>query len=278
MSTTVFDVFSAGDLAHFETEGYVILREAVPACQVEATVAAIWNFLGMDPDRPDDWYRPPHTPNGSVPLHQHQAFWNNRQAPRIYNAFRQLWETPRLWVSLDRASMKPPASPEHPDWDYPSFLHWDLDLRERPIRFGLQGVLCLSDSTDDHGGFHCIPGTHRETIEWSKRPVEAREGNAPPYDPQRARTIVARPGDLIVWHRALLHGSGVNGSSRPRLAQYILCAPAGDDIDDGLRRQRIAQWERRVGPSGLGLDPRELGPPARLTELGRKLLGLDPWE
>ena len=286
------DVFSTEDLAHFEIKGYVILRDAISAEQVAATSAAIWQFLGMDPDRPDDWYRPPHTPNGSVPIHQHQTFWDNRQALRVYNAFRQLWKTPKLWVSLDRASMKPPVSPRHAEWDYPSFLHWDVDLRESPVRFGLQGVLCLSDSTIDHGGFHCIPGMHRETIEWSRTPHEQRDVKAPPKcDPARIQTIEARPGDLIIWHRALPHGSGVNRSNRPRLAQYILCAPAGCAISDQhsvdaprvemhdqLRRQRIAQWQRRVGPSGLGLDPRELGPPAHLTPLGRKLLGLDLWE
>ena len=292
MTAQEIDIFSPEDLAHFETQGYVILRQAIPARQVAATTAAIWQFLGMAPDRPDDWYRPPHTPNGSVPMHQHQSFWDNRQAPRVYNAFRQLWKTPRLWVSLDRASMKPPASQRHPEWDYPSFLHWDLDFGETPVRFGLQGVLCLSDSTVDHGGFHCIPGMHRDTIEWSRTPLAQRDPKAPPAcDPARIETIEARPGDLIIWHRALPHGSGVNRSNRPRLAQYILCAPAGSAISDQhsvdaprveildyLRRQRIAQWQRRVGPSGLGLDPREIGPPAHLTPLGRKLLGLDSWE
>lgn len=286
------DVFSAEDLEHFETQGYVILPQAVPAEQVAAAVDAIWQFLGMDPKRPSDWYRAPHSPDGLVQMHQHQSFWDNRQSPRIYNAFCQLWKTRKLWVSLDRASMKPPVSPLHPDWDFPPFLHWDVDLKECPVKFGIQGVLCLSDSTVDHGGFQCIPGMHRDTIEWSRTPADQRDIGAPPeLNWEKARTIEARPGDLIIWHRALPHGAGVNRSDRPRLAQYILCAPAGYEISDQhsvddpkaemyekLRRQRIAQWERRVGPSGLGLDPRELGPPAHLTPLGRKLLGLDLWE
>jgi hypothetical protein len=286
------EVLSAEELEHFETQGYVKLARAVPPSQVSAAADAIWQFLGMDPAKPDDWYRPPHSPDGLVEIHQHQALWDNRQSPRVYAAFRQLWRTNKLWVSLDRASMKPPVSPKHPDWDYPPFLHWDVDLSERPIKFGLQGVLCLSDSTADHGGFHCIPGMHRDTIEWSRAPVEQRDINAPPQlDWWRAQTIEAEPGDLIIWHRALPHGTGVNRSDRPRLAQFILCAPAGfsisgeDSIDDPrtelyekLRRQRIDQWERRAGPPGLGLDVRELGPPAHLTPLGRKLLGLDLWE
>jgi len=286
------EVLSAADLEHFETQGYVTLAGAVPAEQVSAAADAIWQFLGMDPSKPDDWYRPPHSPDGLVEIYQHQALWNNRQAPRIYGAFCQLWKTKKLWVSLDRTSMKPPVNPKYPAWEHPPFLHWDVDLKECPIKFGLQGVLCLSDSTTDHGGFHCIPGMHRDTIEWSRAPLGDRDVNTPPHlDGQKVQAIEAKAGDLIIWHRALPHGSGINRTDRPRLAQFILCAPAGfavsgpHAIDDSkselyekLRWQRIAQWERRVSPSGLDLDPRELGPPAHLTPLGRRLLGLDLWE
>ena len=110
-------------------------------------------------------------------------------------------------------------------------------------------------------------------------------------DEKRVRPIAANAGDLILWHRALPHGSGINRTGLPRLAQYILCTPAGYEISpnhsaddphasmyEKLRQQRIAQWERRIGPSGSPADPREAGPPADLTALGRKLLGLDAWE
>jgi hypothetical protein len=285
-------VLSVEDLEHFETQGYVKVAGAVPAEQVAAAAEAIWQFLGMDPNDPDDWYRPPHSPDGIVNIHQHQALWDNRQSPRIYRAFCQLWKTEKLWVSLDRASMKPPVNPKYPGWKWPPFLHWDVDLKETPIKFGIQGVLCLSDTTVDQGGFHCIPGTHRETIEWSRMPLEQRDINAPPpFDSRKVHSIEARAGDFIIWHRALPHGSGVNNTNRPRLAQYILCTPAGYEIAEQhstedpkaemyeiLRRQRIAQWERRIGPANLCLDPREAGAPAYLTPLGRKLLGLDLWE
>ena len=287
-------VLSALDLEHFETQGYVKLAQAVPPEQAAAAVDAIWQFLGMDRSDPGDWYRPPHSPDGMVEIYQHQALWDNRQSPRIYRAFCQLWQTEKLWISLDRACMKPPVNPGRDDWKWPSFMHWDFDLRELPAQFGVQGVLCLSDTSEDQGGFHCIPGMHREVIEWSKQPPERREPKVLPFESGRVRAIPANAGDLIMWHRALPHGSGLNRTDRPRLAQYILAAPAGFNIslyqpDDGgprsstaaheaTRQHRIAQWERRSGPSGLALDPREAGPPAVLTPLGRKLLGLDLWE
>jgi len=66
-------VLSVEDLEHFETQGYVKVAGAVPAEQVAAAAEAIWQFLGMDPNDPDDWYRPPHSPDGIVNIHQHQA-------------------------------------------------------------------------------------------------------------------------------------------------------------------------------------------------------------
>ncbi len=300
------DVLSPEDLEHFESQGYVVLRQAVPPAQVAAAVDAIWRFVGMDPDDPDDWYRPPHSPSGLVEIYQHQALWDNRQSPRIYRAFCQLWKTDKLWVSLDRASLKLPLSAKHPDWKWPAFMHWDLDLStETPVQFGVQGVLCLSDTTADQGGFHCIPGMHREVLEWSKLPPDRREPRILPFDHSRTRAIPAKAGDFIFWHRALPHGNGINRADRPRIAQYILTTPAGFNISmyeaepghprsglsaeaagaewaaspasEVLRQQRIAEWERRIGPGGRALDPREAGPPADLTPLGRKLLGLDFW-
>ena len=294
------DVLSPDELEHFETEGYVVLRQAVPPGQVAAAVDAIWQFLDMDRHDPDDWYRPPHGPSGLVELYQHQAFWDNRQSPRLYRAFCQLWKTDKLWISLDRASLKLPQSPRHPDWTWPSFMHWDLDLDETPVQFGVQGVLCLSDTTVEQGGFHCIPGMHREVLEWSRIPPQQRHPQVLPFEPGRMRAIPAKAGDFIFWHRALPHGNGINRTDRPRIAQYILATPAGYNIsmfDSGgetgrskactdrpafaaetLRRQRIAEWERRTGPAGRALDPREAGPPATLTPLGRKLLGIDLWD
>ena len=301
VETGIEEPLSAEDLEHFETQGYVVLRQAVPPAQVAAAVDAIWDFLGMDRDDPDDWYRAPHAPSGLVELYQHQAFWDNRQSPRIYRALCQLWKTDRLWVSIDRACLKLPQSARHPAWTAPSFMHWDLDLSETPVQFGVQGGLCLADTSVDQGGFHCIPGMHREVLAWSRVPPDRRQPQVLPFDPARVRAIPAAAGDMILWHRALPHGNGINRTQCPRIVQYICATPAGFNIglfdadrgtladqptgagwagspaSEALRRQRIAEWQRTCGPGGRDLDPREAGPPAVLTPLGRRLLGLDSW-
>jgi hypothetical protein len=82
-------VLTDADRRFFEENGYVIVPNAVPPANLQAVINAIWEFLGMDRDNPDDWYRPPHRHGGMVEMYQHQALWDNRQHPRVYQAFRE---------------------------------------------------------------------------------------------------------------------------------------------------------------------------------------------
>ncbi len=112
-------VFSERDLAFWEENGYVVLADAVPKEHLTALIETVWGFLEMDPDNRDDWYKwKPYTTDdlcspisdaGMVSLYQHQTLWDNRQYPRVYEAFTEILGTENLWVSLDRANMKPRA-------------------------------------------------------------------------------------------------------------------------------------------------------------------------
>jgi hypothetical protein len=69
---------------------------------------------------------------------------------------------------------------------------------------------------------------------------------------------------------------------RVRMAHYISMFPA-DFANESLREARIRTWAERTHPIGDAFpgDPREFErkhyPIASLNDLGRKLLGLDPW-
>ncbi len=271
----------AADREFFEQQGYLLIPGVVPPAQCQAVINAAFDFLGMNPDDPDDWYRPPHSPGGMIEMYQHPALWNNRQWPALHALFADLWKSPALWVSIDRANFKVPVRPDKPGWDHAGFLHLDADTRTLPIPFGLQGVLYLADTSADQGGFRCIPGWHHRTEEWLKLAGLPREESERAIAALPDRTIPGRAGDFLVWHRALPHGNGQNRSPRPRFAQYISMRPAG--TDEAARQDRIRRWRERLAPEGswvLG-DPRRWeetkGTTADLTPLGRKLLGLDPW-
>lgn len=291
-------VLSPADRAFFDENGYVVVHDAVPPENLQAVVNAIFDFLGMDPGNPGDWYRPPLSPGGMIELYQHQALWNNRQHPRVYQAFSEILGTPELWVSFDRANIKPPQHPDHPPYDHKGFTHWDIDTSKLDaLPFGVQGVLCLTDTPPDRGGFQCVPGFHKKPLleNWIAEQPAGRNPNAPDLSRlppgMKVVPVDARAGDLIIWDRRLAHGNGHNVSSQPRLAQYItMFAPvspvtgnvAASELEQ-RRQDRIRRWRDRLPPDAAWApgDPRhweqEHGKTAELTPLGRKLLGLDSW-
>ena len=168
-------VLSQRDRDFWHENGYVVVRDAVPKENLDAMVDAIWAFLDMDPRNPEDWYRyKPYTrgnprsmisASGMVEIYQHQALWDNRQYPKVHRAFSEIWGTEKLWVSLDRANMKPPSRADKPDWQNEGMIHWDTDTSVPNVPFGVQGVLYLTDTSADQGGFQCVewmPAPHAE--------------------------------------------------------------------------------------------------------------------
>lgn len=276
------EVLSEADWAFWEENGYVIVPNAVPEALLDAVLDAVWTFLGMDRNDPSDWYREPHRVGGMVELYQHQALWDTRQHPRVHRAFSEIWGTEKLWVSMDRANMKPPRHPDHPDYDHAGFIHWDLDSTANPIPFGVQGVLYLADTDENQGGFQCVPGFHRLFPDWVRNQPEDRDARRPDLEGLEVKAIPGKAGDLLIWHRLLAHGNGRNCSDKPRLAQYISMRPASED-DTAYRDQRVRMWRERLSPEGKAFpgDPRGLerkhGTTAELTPLGEKLLGLTSW-
>ncbi len=271
-------VFSKEDLEFWDEHGYVVVREAVPIENCRAAEQAVWDFLEMDGDNPESWY-PTDPPRRGimVEIYQHQALWNNRQYPRVHQAFSEIWENEKLWVSFDRASMNPP---ERDDWKFPGpYLHWDMSLDDMPVRLKVQGVLYLADTPGNQGAFTCIPGFHRKLESWLKSlPSDANPRHVVREYQEQAEPIAGKAGDLVIWHSALPHGSSPNSAERPRMAQYITMSPApngGKDTSEG----RITGWKERL--TGLGKNQKEKehnqGKTADLTPLGKKLLGLEPW-
>lgn len=269
-------VLSAEDRAFWEENGYVVVRQAVPLENCRAAERAVWEFLEMDPEDPASWYPDPPRRGIMVEIYQHQALWDNRQAPRVHQAFAEIWGTEKLWVSFDRASMNPP---ERPDWKFPGpYLHWDMSL-EMPVRLKVQGVLYLTDTPAEQGAFTCIPGFHRKLEGWLKSLPADTDPRKVVRDLPGATPIGGKAGDLVIWHSALPHGSRPNSARRPRMAQYITMSPAREENEEA-RQRRITGWQERL--TGLGKDAKEKehfhGRTAELTPLGRKLLGLDRWE
>lgn len=223
-------VLSADDLAHWAEHGYVIVPDAVPEDSRHAATEAIWQRVNGQPDNPDTWYAP--NDHGiMVQFFQHPAFTANRRSPRIHKAFAQLWGTADLWVTTDRAGFNAPERPGHlfrgPD------LHWDVSL-VRPIPFGTQGILYLTDTLPEQGAFTCVPGFQRRIDAWLDRLPPGRNPRQEDLHALGSRPIAGRAGDLVIWDHKLPHGSRPNRSTQPRIVQYVNMYPT--------RRDERVEW------------------------------------
>jgi len=274
------------DRRFLDENGYLVVPDVVPVQDCEAVIEALFSFLDMDANNPEDWYRLPLKPGGMVEIYQHQALWNNRQNPRMHALFTDIYGSERLHVTIDRAGFKPPFNPAHPEYDHKGFSHWDVDTTKLPNRFGVQAVLCLSDTAEDMGGFSCVPGFHRGLKEWIAAQPADRHPRVPDLSTlppgMKVTPIPAKAGSMILWNNLLLHGNGRNVGDRPRFSQYVSMYPA-DRLSEETRQRRIKCWQNHEPPgdSVFPGDPRQIEQQqfktAELTPLGRKLLGLDSW-
>ena len=281
-------VLSEEDWAFWKENGYVIIPNAVPQENVKAVVDLLWEFEEKDPEDPETWYTPPLREirmtelknSGMVEVYNHQALWNNRQYPRVYNAFVDIWGTEKLWVSIDRANLNVPVREEN---EFEGFIHWDINTSLDPKPVNVQGVLALSETDDQTGGFQCVPEIYRNFDEWVKTQPEDRDPFKPDITGYEPTKVNMKPGDQLIFNSALPHGIRPNHSNRPRLAQYLSMTPAEEENEE-LREWRINSWRNRIAPEGYAFpgDPRnweqERYETAKLTELGKKLLGLKSWE
>jgi hypothetical protein len=295
-------VLSEEDLTFWQTYGYVVVKQAIPAASADRLLEFAWDFQGLDPARPDTWYEEREFRSdldrelhiyGFVEAYQHQLIWDSRQAQRVYDAFVDVWDCEELWVTLDRLNLNPPniknrdralIAPTERGFDIN--LHWDIDttLGVPPQR--VQGIIALNDTNPEQGGFQCAPELFRQFDRWAALQPADRDPIRPNID--RTEFPVVRPelkaGDLLIWNGLLAHGVAPNTSENGvRAVQYLSMMPALESHQE-LRRSRVNSWRHLSTPEWnktlVGDATRHESlryDTATLTDLGAKLLGLESW-
>ncbi|MFL6112613.1 MAG: phytanoyl-CoA dioxygenase family protein [Catenulispora sp.] len=295
-------VLSPADFEFWQTYGYVVVPNAITPAAAAALLAFTWEFQGLDPRDIESWYTDrPYRDDldrelhiyGFVEAYHHQLMWDSRQTPRVYDAFVDVWDCEQLWVTQDRLNLNPPnvrnrdrklIAPTDSGFDIE--LHWDVDSTADVPPQRVQGIIALTDSEEALGGFQCCPELFKDFERWKRDQPADRDPVRPGVS--RDEYPVVRPrlhaGDLLIWNGLLAHGVAGNTSERGvRAAQYLSMMPALESHAE-LRRSRIDSWRTLSTPAwdptlvGDAVRPESLRyGPARLTELGEKLLGSRSW-
>ncbi|MEU5580701.1 phytanoyl-CoA dioxygenase family protein [Streptomyces huasconensis] len=300
--TRPLKVLSEEDFAFWQTYGYVVVKQAIPAEAAKNLLDFAWEFQGLDRGRPETWYeerefrsdldRELHV-YGFVEAYHHQLIWDSRQTRRVYDAFTDVWDCEELWVTLDRLNLNPPnvknrsrslIAPTERGFDIN--LHWDVDTTLGVLPQRVQGIIALDDTRDEHGGFQCCPELFRRFDRWKALQPDDRDPIRPAID--RDEMPVVRPeleaGDLLIWNGLLAHGVAPNTSaSGVRAVQYLSMMPALETHEE-LRRSRVESWRTLATPdwNATLLGDRDKHESLRygtatLNDLGEKLLGLTSW-
>lgn len=281
-------VLSPADWTHWTTFGYVVVPSAVPEPNIHRLVDLLWDFSEMNPAEPGTWSRRQLRDHqmrelnnsGMVEIYNHQYLWDNRQEPRVYDAFVDIWDRTDLWVAIDRANLN---TPNREGRAFTGFIHWDADTSLTPLPIGVQGVLSLVDTDSEIGGFQCVPELFRTLETWIPTQPSDRHPMHPDLTGFEIVPVPMKAGDLLIFNSLLAHGIRPNVSSdRVRMAQYISMYPAEENnIDE--REARVRSWREREAPTRAAFpgDPRDWErtryKTAALTPLGEKLLGARSW-
>jgi ectoine hydroxylase-related dioxygenase (phytanoyl-CoA dioxygenase family) len=227
-------------------------------------------------------------------MFHYPSMWAIRQYPAVHAAFADLLGTEALWVSIANLCIKLPENDEHPEYAGAGFIHWDrlrysltdprapIDTSKDPDSgLFLSGLVALRDTTEEMGGFQCVPEIYRDLDAWIAGQPNDWDPRKPDLTGYSITSVPMKAGDLCIWTTRLPHGNGNNVSDVPRLAQYVTMAPAPVEFPDYPQRRarKVASWQAgQLLPVPAGYSRRESHlPPAELSELGRRLVGADDW-
>lgn len=217
------NVLSEQDLEFWNQNGYVVVKNAISKESCEETQKAIWEYLKMEPTKKESWYQGHEDLKGlMLNFSDHETLNRNRFSPRIKKAYEQLYKTTKIYKTIDKVSFNPPETANFSFLG--SMLHWDMSLK-KPLTFGLQGLLYLTDCGPNDGAFHCVPGFHNQIDQWLDEVEPHEDPRTKALQTLKAKPITGDAGDFIIWHQALPHCATPNKGEKPRMVQYLTYLP-----------------------------------------------------
>lgn len=275
--------FAAGSqesLDHLESEGFVVIANALSSAEAATALDLTWNYLeqlgtGIDRNDMSTWGDdrwPIVTSGGIIPslgIGHSEAQWFTRSVPAIKRAFAAIWDDDDLLVSFDGMALWRPTDVD-PAWETTrggSWLHVDQHPITRPGMHCVQGAVSLMPSSPAAGGNILIPGSHKWFADIPKQYAD-RLGRLPDWldhfrfpvdDPRLQETPPVmchlEAGDMMLWDSRTVHCSspGIepaapSDATTPALirAASLVCMMPKSRADDDVIAQRRAAVAARI--------------------------------
>jgi len=270
-----FEAGSQESLDHLESEGYVVIANALSPAEAQQSLDLTWDYLeqlgtGIDRNDMSTWGDdrwPIVTSGGIVPslgIGHSAAQWFTRSIPSIKKAFVSIWEDEDLLVSFDGMALWRPTDVD-PEWATTrggSWLHVDQHPITRPGFHCVQGAVSLMASSPATGGNILIPGSHKWFADipttYSERlgrlPVTLDHFRFPADDPRLQDTppimCHMEAGDMMLWDSRTVHCSSPGIEPAPasdsavpsliRAASLVCMMPKSRASDEVIAQRRAA--------------------------------------
>ncbi len=240
-------MLSTEQLKQFEEEGYLLLSSLIPNETVVQAEQAMWHSMGMEPDDPETWkhFQRPFLTGFYI---ENMANENRIELFGITHPDILACCTPIYLTVLNQLAERYPTIPhcksQHPDgiWamnQFPISDEWRIpsphldgysrDLRLDPGSFRASSLTYLTDANSHQG----------TTVIWPEGPQRIREfcqknpdfSNHirdmrvvfPQLDLGEPMEVVAKQGDVLLFHHLLPHSGTINAGTSPRFAIRFMC-------------------------------------------------------
>jgi phytanoyl-CoA hydroxylase len=148
-----------------------------------------------------------------------------RNDRRVVKLMESVGVTSPRWI-VDQINLKAPKVGTGFPWHQDSaFVAWQQ--RDSIAKYGGANLVIALDRADEvNGGFEVLSGTHAGGA--VKFDYDTSDTNAGVFDESRRTLIPLDPGDAVIFHPHLAHGSGPNSSPLQRrlVALWFIGGPA----------------------------------------------------
>lgn len=286
MSETIAErVLTDEQIAAFDRDGFLILKGVLSRSEAEHYRRAILDMIPRDLNFEDPWFvnagriKPYHEGYGEQETrrgHEDNGIMDDpvfipllcnayvyRVAADLMGEHRLRVEDGTIGVTIRNDEGPTLSQPIHIDAsvppEIPNFLF-------TPEEMHVGGLFYLTDVETNGGGIHVIPGGHKLVEAEARSHPEGRHLHADWLDIQGypdTVEVTGEAGDYIMTHPMLPHAASQNRRGRARVAYFTRYAR----IDNPHYPPPAA------GP--FRFNTRQL---KAMSSLGRKLLGVDPWD
>jgi hypothetical protein len=222
-------LFTPDHRRELEELGFTRVPGVIPRALLARLLDALPSISPVDYHDRSTWYRLPRERPWTIPSHHHQQQWDIRQHPRLHQAFSELWQSEKLWVTMDRIGFVAPLRPG----DKSARLHWDRDPRDNVRNY--QAIVYVTDAPSDGAPFSAVPSVFRDLDDWlCQQPLDSTF-RAADFSTEDVVSVPGKAGDLVIWDARLPHGPGPNTAARPRVLQAVSHVPCASS------RRRLAR-------------------------------------